>query len=186
MKTPMQWLQDLLDALLACVREIPAAMAGCDAVPLAADGLVMANVGGPRSRELSTPLVSRLLSDGSPLLGLEPHRDCQLPKPCPGQSLRDFVFALLARARFATPEEAWEAHRPHLPEESALVVDISPRPEPGDSGSEDLLRQALVLGRCNGNLFSPRRPILWSERRLARAIRLVHCDASTFTRTEHD
>ena len=47
-------------------------------------------------------------------------------------------------------------------------------------------KAALVLGKCCGALFSPERPVIWSERRLARSVRLVQCDAETFTRSDDE
>jgi hypothetical protein len=152
------------------------------------DPLRHANTGGPRSRVVSTAVVSRMLSDGSEILGLKSQGTYRLPRLPAATSLREFAMALLNRAGFLTPEEAWEAHRPQLPSSIALVVDSPPGPELDGSGEDPvpLLRTALVLGRCSGRLFSPDRPLIWSERRLARSVRLVLCDPATFARHDDD
>jgi len=144
------------------------------------------NTGGPRSRVVSSPVISRPLSEGSETLGLQPVGDYQLPRH-PANGLRDFVFGLLQRAGFLTPEEAWEAHAAAVPGGVALVVDLPHGRDAADAGdAEEQLRTALVLGKCSGSLYSPQRPLIWSERRLARSVRLVHCDAGTFTNSDHD
>ena len=137
-----------------------------------------ANTGGPRSRIVSTPLVSRKLSDGSDELGIScsPEKWSLAGLASP---FRDLALQLLRKAGFTSPDEAWEAHRDQLPSESCLVIDAVDRPDPGTPPRDPLLI-ALVLGRCSGCLFSPARPIIWSERRLARSIRLVHCQPDTF------
>ena len=152
------------------------------------DPLRHANTGGPRSRVVSTAVVSRMLSDGSEILGLKSQGTYRLPRLPVANSLREFAMALLSRAGFLTPEEAWEAHAPQLPAGIALVVDSPPGPEVNDSGEDPgpLLRSALVLGKCCGSLFSPDRPLIWSERRLARSVRLVLCDSATFARHDDD
>ena len=69
----------------------------------------------------------------------------------------------------------------------ALVVDLPHGPDAVDGADAgEQLRTALVLGKCSGSLYSPQRPLIWSERRLARSVRLVHCDAGTFTNSDHD
>ena len=96
-----------------------------------------------------------------------------------GFAFRTLALQLLHKAGFDSPEEAWEAHRDELPSESCFVIDAVERPVP-EPPSGDPLLTALVLGRCSGSLFSPNRPIIWSERRLARSIRLVRCQPDTF------
>ncbi len=152
------------------------------------DPLRHANTGGPRSRVVSTAVVSRMLSDGSGILGLKSLGTYRLPRQPVANSLREFAMTLLSRAGFLTPEEAWEAHASQLPAGVALVVDSPPGPEVDDAGEDPvpLLRRALVLGKCSGSLFSPDRPLIWSERRLARSVRLVLCDTATFARNDDD
>jgi len=146
-----------------------------------------ANTGGPRSRVVSTAVVSRLLSEGSETLGLHPLGDYQLPRH-PANKLRELAFALLRRAGFLTPEEAWEVHAREVPGGVALVVECPRGPDSGDPGEDPVqqLRTALVLGKCSGSLYSPHRPLIWSERRLARSVRLVHCEAETFTHSDDE
>ena len=150
--------------------------------------LLWANTGGPKSRIVSTPLVSRLLSRGSEALGLTPlgHYELQ-PRHAEG-GFRDLARHLLIKAGFETPELAWKTLCDQLPNQAALAVDApsdSPPDIPHDSEHESLIA-ALVLGKCCGSLFSPARPIIWSERRLARSLRLVHCDSETFTREDDE
>lgn len=137
-----------------------------------------ANTGGPRSRIVSTPLISRRLSEGCAELGIS----CATEKwSLQGfaSPFRTLALQLLRNAGFDSPEDAWDAHRDELPSESCFVVDAVERPVPGTPSGDPLLT-ALVLGRCSGSLFSPARPIIWSERRLARSIRLVRCQPGTF------
>jgi hypothetical protein len=143
------------------------------------------NAGGPRSRIVSTPLVSRLLSAGSADLGIRPATSHSLPTQ-PGENpLRAFAAELLRIAGFGTPEEAWHTHRDELPTKRALVTDL-PGTERIENAadSKSLLLHALVLGRCCGSLFSPERPIIWSERRLGRCVRLAEIDPLQFAREE--
>lgn len=146
----------------------------------------LANSGGPLSRVITTPLVSRTLSEGSTTLGLRHLRTCRLPGQTRANRFREFVHKLLQRAGFQTPEQAWTFHEKDLPARTALVVDADPKPDPAppETDPATLLQTALILGRCSGSIFSPSRPIIWSERRLARAVRLVHCDADTFTHAD--
>ncbi|MFN5959908.1 MAG: hypothetical protein ACK5CW_00345 [Verrucomicrobiota bacterium] len=140
--------------------------------------LPAANTGGPRSRIVSTPLISRRLSQGSEELGLScSRRKWTLQGLTP--PFRKLALQLLRKAGFHSPEDAWEAHRDQLPSEACLVIDAVERPDPGAPSGDPLLT-ALVLGRCSGSLFSPARPIIWSERRLARSIRLVRCQPDAF------
>jgi hypothetical protein len=152
----------------------------------AREELLWANTGGPRSRVVSTPLVSRALSEGSASLGCQPLAHYQMRPRFSGDGFREWARRLLREAGFTTPEQAWHALREKLPAEPALVADIPPAPETAPSPDEEnhALLAALVLGKCCGSLFSPTRPIIWSERRLARSIRLVHCDSATYTRED--
>jgi len=146
-----------------------------------------ANSGGPRSRIVTTPLVSRLLSGGSASLGLNPGKAYGIdPAPSDGD-WRSLVRTLLAKAGFNTAEQAWHAWRDELPEDTAMVIDCDDPKSREDNGSPRAnLIAALVLGRCCGALFSPERPIIWSDRRLSRHVRLVNCDAESFTQDDHE
>ena len=151
---------------------------GCHPHPPTKPTLHAANTGGPRSRIVATPLISRKLSQGSDELGLSCSRRKWTLQGL-ATPFRTLALQLLHKAGFDSPEEAWEAHRDELPSESCFVIDAVERPVP-DPPSGDPLLTALVLGRCSGSLFSPNRPIIWSERRLARSIRLVRCQPDTF------
>ena len=146
--------------------------------PPAKPTLHAANTGGPRSRIVATPLISRKLSQGSEELGLSCSRRKWTLQGL-ATPFRTLALQLLHEAGFDSPEDAWESHRDELPSEACLVIDAVERPIP-ETLSGDPLLTALVLGRCSGNLFSPARPIIWSERRLARSIRLVRCQPDTF------
>lgn len=149
---------------------------------------VIANTGGPRSRVVSTPLVSRVLSQGSETLGFKPLAHYEMQPRYGKGGFRKMATRLLRKAGFLSPEEAWEAMADELPDQPALVVDAPPpqAPDIAHEYEQESLIAALVLGRCCGSLFSPARPIIWSERRLARSVRLVHCDAATFTRDDNE
>jgi hypothetical protein len=150
--------------------------------------LLWANTGGPRSRVVSTPLVSQLLSKGSETLGFVRLEHYQLPPRFSGEGFREMARRLLFKAGFTSPEQAWQALCDRLPEQAALAVEVPPGPEPDRNGECEAagLIAALVLGRCCGSLFSPCRPIIWSERRLARSLRLVHCDSASFTHQDDE
>jgi hypothetical protein len=137
-----------------------------------------ANSGVPPSRLVYTPIVSRSLSEGCTELGISCDREKWSLQGL-ASPFRILALQLLRNAGFHSPEEAWEAHRGQLPSESCLVIDAADKPDPGTPSGDPLLT-ALVLGRCSGSLFSPSRPIIWSERRLARSIHLVHCQPETF------
>ncbi len=168
---------------------VPPARSRRDGPPVrdARGPLAVFNIGGVRSRQVSQRVSHPSLSAGSPVLGCVPRDSWQLPSAAnAGGSLRAFAQGLLEAAGFATPEAAWDAHRDALPTRCSLVVeDPSPPAPPTADESTALLRAALVLGRCCGHLFGPDRPLIWSERRLARRVRLVDLEATTFTRDDH-
>ncbi len=149
---------------------------------------IIANSGGPRSRVVATPIVSRMLSQGSETLGLRPLGHYEMsPRHEPG-GFRNLAMLLLRKAGFNSPDQAWDSMRDQVPDQPALVID-TPSDAPPDSisdSSADNRKAALVLGKCCGALFSPERPVIWSERRLARSVRLVQCDAETFTRSDDE
>lgn len=183
----MHLLLDFIRNLFGVFAECPSAPCGWSA-SLPKEELLWANTGGPRSRVVATPLVSRVLSKGSETLGFRPIAHYEmLPRFTEG-GLRKLAMRLLRKAGFSSPEEAWESLRDQLPDQPALVVD-SPRdlaPDIAHEYEHESLIASLVLGKCCGSLFSPARPIIWSERRLARAVRLVHCDSKTFTRDDDE
>jgi len=191
----MKRLIEHWSAFLSALLPFRLALAGCSAPGIAQPRAArvehapwrrpdaVANSGGPRSREVSTPLVSRLLSGGSMLLGFKPLDLYEMSPRCVPAAFREIALRLLAEAGFRSTEEAWAKLRDQLPDRPALVIDV-----PGDGASDTAgkpdrcpLIAALVLGRCCGSHFSPERPIIWSERRLARRLRLVHLDSETFT-----
>ena len=149
---------------------------------------IIANSGGPRSRVVATPVVSRMLSQGSETLGLRPLGHYEMsPRHEPG-GFRNLAMLLLRKAGFVSPDQAWDSMRDQVPGQPALVIDAQREAPPGDPSdpSAENLKAALVLGKCCGALFSPERPVIWSERRLARCVRLVQCDAETFTRNDDE
>lgn len=154
----------------------------------AAPDLLWANIGGPRSREISTPLVSRLLTHGSATLGLHPAGTFAIqPKPKPN-GFRELAHTLLKHAGFLSPEQAWQELAHELPDHPHIAIDLpqpTTQPPPPNPDHRNLIA-ALVLGRTSGSLFSPQRPIIWSERRLAREVALVHCNPLTFNASDHD
>jgi hypothetical protein len=183
----MNQLSEIFRQLLAMLVSSPCVACGPPASTVR-DELLWANTGGPRSRVVSTPIVSRLLSKGSGTLGLQPLGHYEMQPRYGEGGFRKMAARLLRMAGFSSPEQAWEALRDQLPDQPALAVD-APRPQAPDIAHEyenESLIAALVLGKCCGPLFSPARPIIWSERRLARSLRLVHCDSETFTREDDD
>ena len=149
---------------------------------------IIANSGGPRSRVVATPVVSRMLSEGSETLGLRPLGHYEMPPGHQSGGFRNLAMLLLRKAGFASPDHAWDSMRAQLPGQPALVIDTQrdASPDAPCDPSAENLRAALVLGKCCGALFSPERPVIWSERRLARCVRLVQCDAETFTRSDDE
>lgn len=153
----------------------------------AREPLLWANTGGPSSRVVSTPVVSKLLSTGSATLGLSPLGRYEM-HPRTSGSFRQAALNLLRKTGFGSPEQAWEALRDKLPSRPALATEVPPeRVAPDEQEAEHRsLIAALVLGKCCGGLFSPARPIIWSERRLARCLKLVHSDPHEFTRQDDE
>ncbi len=148
---------------------------------------INANSGGPRSRVVATPVVSRLLSEGSETLGFRPLGHYAMQPRFEAGNFRKLAARLLRKAGFASPDQAWDSMCDHLPGQPSMVVDAPGiPPDIAMDPSEDNLRAALVLGKCCGSLFSPARPVIWSERRLARSVSLVECDALTFTRNDDE
>jgi hypothetical protein len=180
MKPLVDWLHSFLEALAS------SQWIFCAHPASGRELLHWANTGGPRSRVVSTPLVSRILSSGSETLGFRPLGHYQLPPPPTGNGFREFALWLLGETGFATPEQAWHALRAQLPNQALLSVDTPAVPDLAPKGIRPALIAALVLGKCCGSLFSPDRPIIWSERRLARSLRLVHCNSESFTRSDDE
>lgn len=148
----------------------------------------LANTGGPRSRVVSTPVISQALSEGSECLGLTKLGDYSLPPAGRDGPLRALALKWLQQLGFGSADEAWEDLARDLPQEPALVVDTRPAAVKS-TALETLpqrLRSALVLGKCCGALFRPDGPVIWSERRLARSVRLVRCEPALFTRNDDD
>ena len=145
------------------------------------------NSGGPRSRVVNSPLAAAALSEGSEVLGTADCGQFHLrPEPGWRGSLRSLAAAALEALGFRSPEQAWEALRNQLPDRPALVL-TEHAPCPGEPQQPaEVLRHALVLGRCCGSLFCPTRPLIWTERRLARAVRLATCDPATFTAADDE
>ncbi|MEX1048595.1 MAG: hypothetical protein WED15_03640 [Akkermansiaceae bacterium] len=183
----MKLLLDQLRHLLAAFIPIQLEWCGHPAPP-AREELLWANTGGPRSRVVSTPIVSQLLSKGSAALGFIRLDHYQMLPRFSGEGFREIARRLLLKAGFGSPEQAWDALRDQLPEQAALAVEVPPDSAPDVPGENEhaSLIAALVLGKCCGSLFSPSRPIIWSERRLARSLRLVHCDSESFTRQDDE
>ena len=191
MQTINQFKTYFYSIIAAVLREIPCpahAFTGMAPQATAAPDLLWANIGGPRSREISTPLVSRLLTHGSVTLGLHPVGTFAIqPKPKPN-SFRELAHKLLKHAGFLSPEHAWQALARELPNHPHIAIDLPQAATPSHPIHPDHqnLIAALVLGRTSGSLFSPHRPIIWSERRLAREVALVHCNPLTFNASDHD
>jgi hypothetical protein len=179
-------LSDFLRRLVAALTPVPLKEWGFPGSQPAKRELRWANTGGPRSRVVSTPVVSRLLSEGSATLGITPLDTYAMGPRHSGVGFREIALRLLRLAGFASPEEAWDSLRDALPDRVALAVDTPPTPAADDGDARQSLVAALVLGKCCGSLFSPGRPIIWSERRLARSLRLVDCDSDSFTRPDDE
>ena len=178
-----------MNQLLDSIYKLFGVLVTCPTVPYTCpssapwEAIMLANTGGPRSRIVSTPVVSRLLSEGSKTLGLRPLGDYEIQPRSEEGKFRKLAQRLLQEAGFSSPEEAWKSFREELPDQPALVVDLPHKPSQDRSSDHKYksLIATLVLGKCCGSLFSPERPIIWSERRLSRSLRLVHCDSATFT-----
>lgn len=128
------------------------------------------------------PIVNRLLPNRSEALVLSQicHYEMQ-PRYGKGGFTR-MAWRLLYKAGYDTPDQAWESMRYKLPGRATLAVD-SIRDQPPDIAHEyeyESLIAALILGKCDGYLFSPDFPIVWSELRLTRCIRLIDCSPDDF------
>ena len=146
------------------------------------------NTGGPRSRVVSSHVVSNLLEHESPELGIRRLDEYVLRYGEWKGSLRDLVRNTLGTLGFRSPEEAWEAMRDELPARRAIAHggQLDRWETSSEDESRELLRNALVLGRCCCSLFNPDRPLILSERRLSRRVQLIDLDAETFTRGDGD
>ena len=146
------------------------------------------NTGGPRSRVVSSNVVSNLLEQESPELGIRRLDEYVLRYDGWEGSLRDLVHNALETLGFRSPEQAWDQMREELPSRRAIVVGWRTvrRRSLGEDGPRELLRNALVLGRCCRSVFNPDRPLIWSERRLSLRVQLIDLDAEIFTRGDGD
>ena len=146
------------------------------------------NTGGPRSRVVSSHVVSNLLEHESPELGIRRLDEYVLRYGEWKGSLRDLVRNALETLGFRSPEQAWDQMREELPSRRAFAVSgrTVRRHSLGEDGPRELLRNALVLGRCCRSVFNPDRPLIWSERRLSLRVQLIDLDAETFIRGDGD
>ncbi|MFT5498241.1 MAG: hypothetical protein ACI9TH_003652 [Kiritimatiellia bacterium] len=139
-----------------------------------ADELVCHNSGAPMMRKLSEHIMSSLLGNGRATIRL-PERGRYGIAEDPASPALERAWQILAQAGFASPEEAADSFT-DLPE-GRLHVKIVPVPKPGSGrgrGQSDrnLLRNAVILGRCTSTLYDSSRPVIWTSNRLDRWVHL--------------
>jgi hypothetical protein len=148
---------------------------------------VLFNTGGPRSRKRSEQIRSTIFDSdggGSHPLGAHrvgrvwaivtdrlPHRADRPRK----SSLRNTAIRLLRELGFRDEEQAF-AQLEGIPRES-LHARTKPTGCASDAacGRQDpsaFLVNALVLGKCRNGLYDPKRPVIWTEKRLEQWLEL--------------
>jgi hypothetical protein len=139
------------------------------------------------------PVIGRLFNSGSPMSRRRTERirstlldnirsKIQWPRQCfivldfPVEvSPVEYVEELLEKAGFATPDDAL-AHRTDLPVGMhychAKKLTEKEKREKSPQTDDEFLRDALILGLCGPNFYSPDRTVIWTEARLIRAVGL--------------
>lgn len=97
---------------------------------------------------------------------------CALNPP-EGVGFLDYARTLLCEAGLHGPDELRE-HLP-LPNTPLLCREIAPERSPTPLHTP--LLQAALLGLCNYGFYSPRRPFLWTDSRLARRVELFSVES---------
>ena len=75
-----------------------------------------------------------------------------------------------------------EGVRAHIVEH--CVDDGEDRQSPEGPESLHFLRAALILGKCRDGLYDPARPVVWTEGRLSRSVRLYGIGGNFYTDDE--
>jgi hypothetical protein len=88
--------------------------------------------------------------------------------PPEGTSHLDHANRLLHEAGLSSPDDL--RGLPGLPRTALLCLPIGAPAAPPACG--DPLLAAAILGLCNNSFYSPSRPVLWTEKRLARRFEL--------------
>ena len=148
---------------------------------------VLFNTGGPRSRKRSEQISSTIFdSDGGGSHPLGAHRvgrvwaivtdrrTHQADRPRKS-SLRDTAIRLLSDLGFRDEEQAF-AQLEGIPREPLHARTKPPGPASDAAcGRQDptaFLVNALVLGKCRNGLYDPKRPVIWTEKRLEQWLEL--------------
>ena len=142
------------------------------------DAHVCANAGGPMHRQRAQDLHSSLLGDTRLRINL-PYAGGYGITSGRFDTPLERAWHLLEKAGYSHPEEAALASI-DLPAER---LHVQPAPPSTASrrdirqvrGDPQVLRAALILGRCTSKLYDPERPVIWTANRLERWVNLYHC-----------
>lgn len=131
------------------------------------------NTGSPMSRRRRERLHSSLLDNCEKKLRW-PRQAVFMLRISPACDPVDYAYQLLEKNAYQTLQQALEAYG-DLP--VGLHYCHTWQPPKMDSGPQpvdlrDELRTALILGMCGRNFYAPDRPVIWTEKRLKRAVAL--------------
>ena len=145
------------------------------------------NSGGPRSRTRRETLNSSLFppTNTDPEYSfLGARRIGRVWAVCRGgESLRDVVLKMIAEWGFVNADDAFELldgiplARLHCRPAGDDLVEEGPRPR---QDPLNFLRNALVLSKCSGRLYDPRRPVILTEKRLSQRLELFEIDETFY------
>ena len=135
---------------------------------------VLNNSGGPASRKLSQDVYSDFLANTNAGIAEGIY---YLIIPAHVNDHSDWLNQIAQQEGYADLDEA--VTKISLPASRSLVLEDNDMPTKQLSNKE-LLFMALVLAKCNQVLYNPHMPLVLTQRRLERKIRLVTIQQTAF------
>ena len=97
---------------------------------------------------------------------------------------RSLALKALKIHGFSDPQQAWRNVSDIPGQRLHCVDDGEDRQSPEGPESIHFLRAALILGKCRDGLYDPARPVVWTEGRLSRSVRLYGIGGNFYTDDE--
>jgi len=132
---------------------------------------IYTNIGGPMSRTRTEKIVSTLLGKDDGFIKCP--RRISLGLEFEGVHPVDCLEVILAAEGFRDPEELRSRYT--LPQGRLIcrpLADNKKRLSAINGRPYEVLEQALMLGLCTAHIFDVKRPVLWTETSLMRAVEL--------------
>ena len=97
---------------------------------------------------------------------------------------RSLALKALKVHGFSDPQQAFRNISDIPGQRLHCVDDGEDRQSPEGPESLHFLRAALILGKCRDGLYDPARPVVWTEGRLSRSVRLYGIGGNFYTDDE--